>query len=371
MSDDFNRDVYCLAGLPFDAVDMPEAVSKLKYAASHKARCFFSTPNLNFLIASRSDAAFCDSVIQSDLVIADGMPLIWIAKLLQIPVSVRVAGSSLFESLRELDPAQPLRIYFFGGPDGVAEIAAQRINQTRGGLICVGYESPGFVSIEEMSETHLIDKINASRADFLVVSLGAKKGQAWITKNLSKLNVPVISHLGAVVNFEANKLKRAPQFMQNSGLEWLWRIKEEPALWRRYWHDGGGLLKLLITAVIPHACWLLIKQRRLHPTQHTNNVTLECAGATCRLIISGWILDPIVSETRSLMRQISLKNADIELDLTHAEYLSPGFLGLLLLLKKQLDKHGRKLVVVGIQQKTERLLKWNGLTYLLKVAAPN
>ena len=360
MPDDFDRKVYCLGGLPFDAVAVTEALSILKSAARNKTRCFLSTPNLNFLIAARSDVAFCDSVIHSDLVVADGMPLVWIAKLLRIPIEERVAGSSLFEALRAQDAANPMSVYFFGGPDGVAKLAAQKINHTKAGLTCVGYQSPGFVSLEEMSSVSRVAQINASNADFLVVSLGAKKGQEWIVKNLPRLKIPIISHLGAVVNFEAGKLKRAPIFWQNIGLEWLWRIKEEPGLWRRYWHDGLGLLKLLATDVIPYAVWLTFQQKYLKNFKN-NNIHFECEKSICRVTISGVILDLVPPEIRSIMRQVSLRNADVELDLTNAEYLSPGFLGLLLVLKKHLDKNAVKLKIVGVQPKMKRLLKWNGL----------
>jgi N-acetylglucosaminyldiphosphoundecaprenol N-acetyl-beta-D-mannosaminyltransferase len=149
--DDFDRDVYCLAGLPFDAVDIPEALAILADAARNQTRCFLSTPNLNFLIASRKDSEFRNSVIHSDLVVADGMPLVWLAKLLRIPVRVRVAGSSLFEAMHEQDSSNPISVYLFGGPEGVAEIAAHKINQAQDGLNCVGYQYPGFVSVEEMS----------------------------------------------------------------------------------------------------------------------------------------------------------------------------------------------------------------------------
>lgn len=364
--DDFDRNVYCLGGLPFDAVDMPDSLSILKSAARNRTRCFLSTPNLNFLIASQSDAAFRDSVIQSDLVVADGMPLVWIARLLRIPIRERVAGSSLFEALREQAAASPISVYFFGGSDGVAEMAAQRINQVKGGLACVGYQSPGFVSVAEMSTASRIDQINASNADFLVVSLGAKKGQSWIVRNLDYIKAPIISHLGAVVNFEANKLQRAPGWMQHTGLEWLWRIKEEPGLWKRYWYDGLALSKLLVITVIPYALWLALNQRRLEQTSQKSLAHLDYDASSCRLIISGVVLDPISTAIRSQLRQISLQEKDVILDLTAAEYLSPGFWGLLLLLKKHLDKHAAQLKVIGVQPKMKRLLRWNGLTGLVK-----
>jgi N-acetylglucosaminyldiphosphoundecaprenol N-acetyl-beta-D-mannosaminyltransferase len=364
--DDFDRDVYCLAGLPFDAVDIPNALTILTVAARNHTRCFLSTPNLNFLIASRNDTEFRNSVIHSDLVVADGVPLVWLAKLLRIPVQVRVAGSSLFEAMHGLDSDKPISVYLFGGPDGVAEIAAHNINQANDGLTCVGYQSPGFVSVEEMSTASRIDEINASNADFLVVSLGAKKGQSFIYNNLSRIKVPIISHLGAVVNFEAKVVKRAPVFMQNLGMEWLWRIKEEPGLWRRYWHDGLGLLHILSSTILPYALWLRFNHRGLLASRNKNSVHFESEGASCRLQIAGIILDPVSAETRSQMRKVSKHTGEVILDLTDAEYLSPGFFALLLLLKKHLDINGAQLRVIGVQRKIQKLMKWNGLLDLVK-----
>ena len=100
MPPDFNRDVHCLFGLPFDAVTLAEAEQRVRSAADQRASCFLSTPNLNFLIGCQTDAAFRDSVINSDLSIADGAPILWLSKLLGIPIHERVAGSSLFERLR-------------------------------------------------------------------------------------------------------------------------------------------------------------------------------------------------------------------------------------------------------------------------------
>jgi Glycosyl transferase WecG/TagA/CpsF family len=92
----------------------------------------------------------------------------------------------------------------------------------------------------QMSRDQMIDKVNASEADFLAVSLGAKKGQLWLHRNHQRLAIPVRAHLGAAINFQAGTVKRAPPRLRAWGLEWLWRIKEEPQLWRRYGHDGWG-----------------------------------------------------------------------------------------------------------------------------------
>lgn len=239
------RQQWSLLGLPFDAVTLEQACDRVYQAIDSGSRCFISTPNLNFVINADKDPEFARSVWLSDLNLADGMPLIWAARWLKIPLPERVAGSTLFDVLVQRATEKcSLNVFFFGGDPGVAEVAANVLNNQPGHARCCGYLDPGRGSVESMSMDAIIEQINASQADFLVVSLGAKKGQAWILHNLDKLEVPVVSHLGAVVNFVAGRIKRAPAIWQKLGLEWLWRIAEEPHLWRRYLSDGIAALRL-------------------------------------------------------------------------------------------------------------------------------
>jgi|SRR5450830_175664 len=362
--DDFNREIYCIAGLPFDAVDLPKTLTRLRDAQFKKTPCFLTTPNLDFLALAQHDSYFRDSVIQSDLVIADGMPIVWIAKLLGIPIHERVAGSTLFEALGQ-ERRRKMTVYFFGGPQGVAAEASQRINAVSTGLTCVGYYSPGFGTLDEMSSDEIVDNINAANADFLVVALGAEKGQAWIIKNFHKIKCPLVSHLGAVINFEAKRLKRAPESIQKLGMEWAWRIKEEPQLWRRYWGDGLFLLRLIITKILPLVIWKLLNKKRLVQLAQ-DTVVLDDKYADCKLTITGVVLDPVKPDIRSLMRQASLQNKNVNIDLAAAEYLSFGALGLLLMLKKQLDKNGLQMKVTGLSHHMIKLFNQNGLSYLIE-----
>lgn len=363
--DDFDREVYCIAGLPFDAVNMEQTMAHMRNAILQETKCFLTTPNLNFLALSQQDAAFRQSVIASDLVIADGMPVVWLAKFLGIPIRERVAGSSLFEAFRK-EPRRKITVYFFGGPDGVAEAASKRINESAGGVECVGYYSPGFGTLDEMSSPAIIDAINASKADFLVVALGAKKGQSWIMKNLPLLKPPLVSHLGAVVNFEADRLKRAPVWVQNIGLEWLWRIKEEPNLWKRYWGDGLFFLQLILTRILPHRLWLAINAKRLSRATGKSELVLDNERNICTLRISGAILDPVDAGARGKLRAASLAGKPVELDLSQTDYLSPGFLGLILMLKKQLDQKGEAINVVRCNPAIKKLLVTCGMAYLIR-----
>lgn len=364
--DDFDRPVVCLAGLPFDAVTMAEAVAQVRTAAEERTPCFLSTPNLNFLIACQNDAAFRDSVINSELSIADGMPLVWMARLLGLPIRERVAGSGLFDAIwRGAGPhaegRRPLAVYFFGGPDGVAERACAVINATSSGFRAVGFECPGFGSVEEMSGEETIARINASGADFVLVALGARKGQAWIERNRSRLSAPVISHLGAVVNFVAGTVSRAPRWMQRSGLEWLWRIKEEPGLWRRYWNDGTAFLGLMFGRILPYALW-----RRRYSADGAFSVHHTVApDGSLQLAIEGAAPENPGQEIRAALRDAAARRCALTVDCSRASALSPMFFGLLLMLKKHQDAAGQPLRFAGVSSSLRRHFDWNGVGFLL------
>jgi N-acetylglucosaminyldiphosphoundecaprenol N-acetyl-beta-D-mannosaminyltransferase len=264
--DDLGRNVYCVLGLPIDALDMPAILRRIEAAAASRAPFLISTPNSNFLVHSRSDPEFRESVLDSDLCPADGMSVVWICRLIGIPITHRLSGSDIFEALKVPNrDGRQLKVFLFGGAPGVAAAAAEKLNAAPLGLSCVGTLDPGFGSIEEMSRDPIIDQVNASGADFLAASLGAKKGQLWLHRNHQRLTVPVRAHLGAAINFQAETIKRAPHRLQTWGLEWLWRIKEEPHLWRRYGYDGGVLLRLLFTRILPLAIinrWYRLKSQR-------------------------------------------------------------------------------------------------------------
>jgi UDP-N-acetyl-D-mannosaminuronic acid transferase (WecB/TagA/CpsF family) len=108
----FDRAVFCLAGLPVDAVNLSQAVDAVIRRVQDRTRCFISTPNLNMLVSGRKDTQVRESIVQSDLIIADGMPLVWMTKLLGIPLPERVAGSGLFEALRDRSatPGSEIRV---------------------------------------------------------------------------------------------------------------------------------------------------------------------------------------------------------------------------------------------------------------------
>ena len=325
---DFARPLVCILGLTFDAICMDEAVRRIREAAFAGRRCWVSTPNLNFAMAARSDAAFRDSVLRCDLSLVDGMPLVWIARLLGLPVRERVAGSDLFEALQAHD-GSPLTVYLFGGPPGAARQASERISARGGGLRCVGFDDGGFGPIETMSDAATIDRINRSGAHFLVVAMGARKGHAWIAHNAARLATPVLCHLGAVMNFAAGSLRRAPPWARRSGLEWLWRIVGEPTLWRRYWQDGLGAAGLMASRVLPDA--IASRRRRCGASATPARLDLQRGDGGIRIVPRGASWPADADALRAALVDCADVNLAVSVDLSTVTTVSNRFAALLLL----------------------------------------
>jgi len=358
ISHDFDRNVWCILGLPFDAVTLEQTANEILAAAKARKPCFLSTPNLNFLCAAQSDAAFRESVINSELSIADGFPVIVIARLLDIPLLERVAGSDLIERLHKRTTNTPLKVFFFGGEPGAGEKACDKINQTPSGLKAAGHYAPGFGSVEEMSADSIINFINQHDIDFLIVSLGAKKGQAWIELNKRRLKAPVISHLGAVINFFAGSVKRAPVFVQRLGLEWLWRIYQEPSLWRRYYCDGLIFLGLLIHYVFPYWLWLKFGRQKSKLTPASVEMTINTEGNRI-IYLSGTCDERGLAPVRDAFKKTAVENnCDVVIDFKNVEVIDSAFLGLCLLLYKHQKAKGFSMKFINPNDAVKRIINW-------------
>jgi N-acetylglucosaminyldiphosphoundecaprenol N-acetyl-beta-D-mannosaminyltransferase len=363
--DDLAREVYCVLGIPIDAIDMATLISAVENAAVHKTPFLISTVNLNYLVTSQRDPEFHQSLLCSNLCPADGMPIIWIARLLRIPIKRRVAGSDLFATINATKRARRMKVFLFGGTETDAAAATSAINQSLGGWCCVGHFCPGFGSVETMSQDHVIDAINASTGDFLLAALGARKGQIWLLRNHDRLQIPVRAHLGATLHFAAGTIRRAPALAAKLGLEWLWRIKEEPHLWRRYWRDGVALSGLMYRHVLPLA--LRTYWQHWFGNNARQDLLIERAedGDTAVLHLSGAATAGNVAKAISVMRQAMASKRPMIINLANTSVIDARFLGLLLMLRKRTDEVGRGVKFVAASRRLKTLFDRNGAGFLL------
>ena len=360
--DALSRPVWSVFGMPVDAVSLDEAEAAVRAAVREKRPLSFVTPNLNWLVRALRDREAMQQIREADLSLADGAPVVWLARKLGAPLPERVAGSDLFERLRKKRPGEaPIRVFFFGGRAGAAEKAAEALNGEAGGMVACGHLNPGYGDVESMSAHVILDTINRARADFLVVSLGAAKGQAWISANRHRLNAPVIAHLGAVVDFVAGTVPRAPESWAKNGFEWLWRIRSEPALFKRYWSDGWALMRL-----VPGRLWPL-RRDLAHQGEGEDvpaGASLVRNGADSEVRLSGALvgggLDDVVTALRGALRA----GGDIRLDLSQVHRVDAAFAGLLLSLRELATRQGAQVTFTAPPPAQARVLAACGIVDL-------
>lgn len=265
---------FWLFGLPVEQLSLDQATDLIGQRIRDNDDFLFATPNLNFLRTASEDPSFQATVLRCDMSLADGVPLLWLARMAGFRLPERVAGSDLFDRLMSAgDPRQPTRTFFFGGASGAAQAACQRVD-TLPGIQGVGALTPGFGSVEDLSDEHTLDAITSAQPSFLVVALGARKGHLWLDHNRARLRPMVSSHLGAVLNFAAGTVKRAPKWVARAGLEWIWRVVQEPNLFARYRDDALFLAKLVLTR------WALALVR---PRGTSEPGDVDAQGASCEL----------------------------------------------------------------------------------------
>jgi len=357
----FTRNIWLLMGLPVDCLDEQQVLAELQTTVEQKQRCFLSTPNLNFVISAKHDAIFRQSVTDSDLSCIDGFPLVKVAKILNIPVTERVTGASLMEAITSSPCFNGQRIFLFGGEEGISELAQQKINNSENGAIVCGYCNPGFGTIEQMSSPEIINKINQSNANYIIVALGANKGQQWIQYNKEKLTAEVLTHFGAALNFSAGAVSRAPQLIQQLHLEWCWRIIQEPKLYKRYLNDGLAFLSILLKNVVPYALWLRKQKKPLYRNLSNHQSTYEASNGKIILSLSGWFHSDGLCDVREIFCKAALTGKNIEIDMQSVKYVDGAFLGLLMLLHRYTTASRKKLSLKNTPQQIERVMRWNML----------
>jgi N-acetylglucosaminyldiphosphoundecaprenol N-acetyl-beta-D-mannosaminyltransferase len=369
--DDLSREVYGLFGMSIDAVDRQRAVEITSAAAQASRPFLISTPNVNFMTACQGDPEFRDSLLQSDLCLADGMPIVWLAKLLGLPIGQRVSGSDLFDVIKSSTAlSRPVKVFLFGGGEGVAERLGQVLNSQSTGMRCVGWLNPGFGSVDDLSAESVIKAVNDSDADFLAVFLSAKKAQSWLVRNHHRLQVPVRGQFGATINYQTGTVRRAPVLLQRLGFEWLWRIKEEPYLWRRYLTDGLSLLWLVTSRALPIAINLMWHRFVSKNKKGEFRVGMDGTSGCIVLGLIGHATAHNVIMSTSFFRKALAEKQSIVIDVSRTRSIDPRFFGLLLMLRKQLQEDGKILGFIGASRGIRRIFRLNGFEFLLEPMSP-
>ena len=222
-----------------DNLTMDEAVEQIELLINRRSNSFVVTPNVDHIVLLEEDAQFKEIYEHADLILTDGQPLIWISKYKKTPIVEKVSGSDLLPELCCMAAQKGYSLFILGAAGGVAKKAAKELTEKYSGLQVVGTYSPdyGFEN-DPQSIDNIIETVSDLKPDILIVALGSPKGEKFIYRFRDRLNVPISLSLGAAVDFASGNVKRAPKWMSNCGLEWLYRMTKEPKrLAGRYWHD--------------------------------------------------------------------------------------------------------------------------------------
>jgi N-acetylglucosaminyldiphosphoundecaprenol N-acetyl-beta-D-mannosaminyltransferase len=221
-------------GVPLAATDYKEAVALTRSWVEPRPEAVYAVAaaNTHLVALSRSNRPFAEALARFDLILPDGMPLLWTMNRCGAGLKDRVYGPTLM--LHAL--AQPgISHFLLGGTEEVLQSLTSQLRERYPGLILAGHYSPPFGDWPEGENERIFQKIAASGAQYIWVGLGCPKQEHWIARHKANLPPGVYFGVGAAFAFHAGRVRQAPVWMQKRGLEWLFRLAAEPRrLWKRY-----------------------------------------------------------------------------------------------------------------------------------------
>jgi len=227
-----------ILGVPFDHVTVEGTLDRIDAMIASRQPHYLVTANVDFLVQAHRDVELRRILLEADLVLCDGTPLVWASRWLGNALPERVAGSDLAPALMARAARQGHRVFFLGAGPGVAAEATTKLRAQHPTLNIVGHYAPPFATLLEMDHAEIARQVRAAQPDILLVSFGCPKQEKWIAMHYRALGVPVAIGVGATIDFLAGRVKRAPAWMRRSGTEWIYRLIQEPRrLYRRYATD--------------------------------------------------------------------------------------------------------------------------------------
>jgi len=249
-SRDAARERVVIDGVAIDNLTMEEAVQVVEGHIDRASGLLVVTPNVDHLLRLRRDEEFRRAYARAGLVLADGMPLLWLARLQGTPLKAKVSGSDFLIEFCRIASVRGRRVFFLGSAEGVVQQAARILQERYPGLVVAGTYSPtwGFDRNEEETR-RILEAVKQHEPDILFVGAGAPKQEKWLLHHWAELSPTVCVGVGAAFDFISGRVRRAPRWMRQAGLEWFWRLIHEPLrLFHRY-----------ILEDLPFLCYLAVK----------------------------------------------------------------------------------------------------------------
>jgi N-acetylglucosaminyldiphosphoundecaprenol N-acetyl-beta-D-mannosaminyltransferase len=344
-----------ILGVPLDPVTIDEALARIAGMVASGESHYVVTPNVDFLVQSRRNPELHRILCEADLVLCDGQPLVWASRLLGNALPERVAGSDLAPRLIAQAERMGHRIFLLGAtPESNAQAVA-RLQQRHPRLEIAGHYAPPFKPLAQMDHDEIVCRVRAAEADILFVSFGCPKQEQWIAMHYRQLEVPVCIGVGATIDFLAGRVRRAPVWMQRSGLEWTYRLLQEPRrLFRRYLTDiccfGPDLLA---------QGWAHVRGG-WHRKGTVETVSTGTAGLELR---ATGTLDRELLEQQQAWAPLSEGHCDCRLDVSGVSFIDDYAAAALTVWHRRLRRAGHRLVLVA-SGRAQRLLRQACLEHL-------
>lgn len=224
-----------ILNVPVSAITMVDALDTIETWIARRSHHYICVTGVHGVMESQRDPALREILVGSGLTTPDGMPLVWMCRLLGFAHVERVYGPDLMLHMCERSRVTGYRHFLYGGDQQLLDALRQRLTERYPGLQIVGTYAPPFRPLTRQEDDEIVQLINAHGPDIVWVGLGTPKQEQWMAAHCGSVAAPVLVGVGAAFDFHAGRKRQAPAWMRRSGLEWLFRLGQEPRrLWRRY-----------------------------------------------------------------------------------------------------------------------------------------
>jgi N-acetylglucosaminyldiphosphoundecaprenol N-acetyl-beta-D-mannosaminyltransferase len=345
-----DRSSVAVLGVPFDNVSMDEALALLEEKIKQNGFHQVATANVDFLMHAIRDKELQEILCSCDLVVPDGMPIVWAARMMGVRLKERVCGVDLVPRLAALSADRGYGMYLLGATDQSSWRAAESLKLSFPSLRIVGRYSPPHTSLAEMDHEAILSRIERAKPDILLVAMGNPKQEKWLAMHRNRLRVPLCMGIGGSLDFLAGTVSRAPLWMQKSGLECLHRVCQEPTrLTKRYLNDVAGLVRHL-----PPQLAVSATQPR---KPSASAIQVHDVGSALVIVVRGDVTPQLLRQFDLHAWRASSDARHLILDLAQTAYLGPDSLGTLVHLMATMRKGAQQLWLADLPVHIERVLR--------------
>ena len=247
---DTQRNYRDILNMHVDVTSYPEATEKVVRWANEGHPRYVCAANVHMVMESHDDPHFQEIVNKADLVTPDGVPLVWALKLLGVPDASRVYGPDLTLHVCKMAAEQSIPIGLYGGTTTSLEDFNQFLSKNYPGIKIACKIAPPFRPLTPEEDKKYVNEINNSGARILFVGIGCPKQEKWMAEHKDRLNAVMLG-VGAAFDFHTGRVRQAPSWMQQNGLEWLFRLLMEPKrLWKRYAKHNPRFVALFLKQIL-------------------------------------------------------------------------------------------------------------------------